>query len=67
MKYVAKGPKIHLEVLKNELDTDGYQVKSYETRHRCDHAKNYSEELLINGFSFLTESDRILGGGLFKR
>ena len=32
--------------------------------------KKYSEELLINGFSFLTESGRILeaggGGGLLK-
>ena len=26
----------------------------------CDHAKKYSEELLINGFSFLTESGRKL-------
>ena len=37
--------------------------KSYETRH----AKNYSKELLINGFSFLTESGRILDGGAYLR
>ena len=34
-------------------------IKSYGTRHRCDHAKNYSE---VNGFSVLTESGRILEG-----
>ena len=33
-------------------------------RQRCDNAK----ELLVNGFSFLTESGRILGErGLFKK
>ena len=33
-----------------------------KTRHRCDHAKQYSKEILINDFSFLTESSRILEG-----
>ena len=34
---------------------------------RCDHAKKYSQELVTNGLSFLTESGRVLEGGLFER
>ena len=39
-------------------------LKYYKMNWMCDHAKKYSEELLINGFSFLTESGRILEGEL---
>ena len=49
-KYVAKEPKKHLEALKNELDKMAIKL-NHENRHRCDQAKYYSGELLINGFS----------------
>ena len=51
-KYVAKEPKKHLEVhvQKNELDKMAIKL-NHENRHRCDQAKNYSGELLIDVFS----------------
>ena len=55
-----------LEVLKNELYKMAIKlnpgVKLYEIGHTCDHARKYSKELLINGFSFLTYST---GGGAY--
>ena len=50
-KYVAKEPKKHLEVLKNELDKMAIKLH-HENRHRCDQVKTYSGELLINSFLF---------------
>ena len=40
-KYVAKEPKKHLEVLKNEMDKMTIKL-NHENRHRCDQAKDYS-------------------------
>ena len=49
------------------LKYEQFQLMEGEARHRFDHAKKYSEEFVISGLYILTESDRILKRGLFKR
>ena len=39
-KYVAKGLKRRLEVLKSESDKMAIKL-NYQTRHKCGHAKKY--------------------------
>ena len=60
--YVAKGPKKCLEVLKNELDKMAIKLNymKLDIHAGVIMQKKYSEELVVNGFSFLTESGRIL-------
>ena len=64
-KYVAKGSKKHLELLKNELDKMAIKL-NYMKLNLGVIMKKYSNELLINGLSFLTESGRILEEGLIQ-
>ena len=63
---LEKESKKHLEVLKNELDKMAIKLNLYDARPWCDLAKKYSEKLLINGFSFLTECGRILKERLIR-
>ena len=65
-KYVAKRPKKCLEVLKDESDKMAIKL-NYMKLDIGVIMQKYSKELLINGFSFLTESGRILTRGLFER
>ena len=65
-KYVAKGPKKRLKILKNESDKRAIKLNYMKLDIGVIMQKNILKELLINGFSFSTESGRILEVGLIR-
>ena len=64
-KYVAKESKKRLELLKEELDKMAIKLNYIELDIGVIMQKIF-QRILINGFSFLTESGRILEGELIR-